>query len=162
MSFDLLQDSLGDAMVSGTELESLFGDAGVFRTLRAGYLPIINASDWDAALRLAEEPDANIRLGWWTVMLPLNNRLGVTVPQDSGPDELIALFTGPQSNPQILAYDPVARRLAELPVAHCSAPSWGICAPGSCGGCKASRVWDPVTKSKGIRCRCPDEDSGGG
>jgi hypothetical protein len=90
-------------------------------------------------------------------MVPMSASTGITVPQDSSATELIALFTGPLSDPRPLAYDLAARQLAELPAAHCSPPSWAICAPGSCGGCKPFKFWDPVAGSEGLECRCPDD-----
>jgi hypothetical protein len=155
--FDLLRDALGDALFSTTEWESLSRNAGAIRDLHTGYLPTINASDWNTALRLAEETVADGRAGWWTIMIPWGSNFGLTVPQDSTGIELIALFTGPLSNSRTIAYDVTRGSVIDVSATHCSPPSWGICAPGSCGGCKARQVWDPATRSKGIKCRCPDQ-----
>lgn len=156
LPFGLLREALGASLFSGAEWEAISGNERVIRDLRTGYLPVVNSSDWTAALRLADEADVNGGSNWWTVMIPLSHDIGLTVPQDSSDADLIALFSGSLSSAQTIAYNLAQVQSAIVPVAHCSPPSWGICAPGSCGGCKACLVWDPVTKTKGITCRCPD------
>jgi hypothetical protein len=155
--FDLLLETLGDALLTGPERESIGSDMELIQRLRAGYLQTITAPVWEAALTLAE--GAPVReAGWWTVMLPASNgRRGLTVPQDSAEAELVALFTGPTDDARTLVYDPTTSSVADLLETHCSNPPiWGLCVPGTCGGCRAQPVWDPATNSKSIMCRCPD------
>ncbi len=155
--FALMRDALGDALFSETEWESVTRDEIALQALRTSYLPTISASDWYAALRQADEIGPDGSPAWWTVMIPADSGdFGLTAPEISSETDLVALFTGPLSSSRVFAYDLTRTSPAALPVAHCSPPSWGICAPGSCGGCKARLVWDPATKSKGIECRCPD------
>jgi hypothetical protein len=156
--FDLLLDALGDALLRGSEREALANNPQLTDRLRVGYLPTITGSDWLGALRVAEEEAPPDEAGWSTVMIPSSNgSRGLTVPQDPTDAELVVLFTGPPNAAQTLAYDPLRGSLVELPASHCSPPSWGICSGGSCGRCKACRVWDPISRSKAIRCRCPDQ-----
>jgi hypothetical protein len=155
--FAVLRDVLGDALFSESEWEAVARDEIAFQAFRTSYLPTVSASDWYAALRQADEMNPDSRSVWWTVMIPSDvGDFGLTAPENSSETELVALFSGPLSGARVFAYDLMRTSPITLPFAHCSPPSWGICAPGSCGGCKARLVWDPTTKSKGIECRCPD------
>jgi len=155
--FKLLMETLGEALFNEPERESIVGDAGLRRSLGAGYLPTITAPDWDGALSLAER-DGVGGDGWWTVMIPApTGGVGLTVPQDSSAAELVALFTGPVDNAGTLVYNPATGSLIDLsPGGHCRPPSRGRCAPGTCGGCRARRVWDKAA-GLGIKCRCQDQ-----
>jgi hypothetical protein len=156
--FDRLLAALGDALLSGPERETLANNPPLLQGLRTGYLPTISGSDWLDALGVAEEEAPANEAGWSTVMIPSSSgNRGLTVPQDPTDADLIVLFAGPPSTAQTLVYDPMQGSLVDLPSSHCSPPSWGTCSGGTCGRCKACRVWDPVTKSKAIRCRCPDQ-----
>lgn len=156
--FDGLLAALGDALLRGPERVAFVNNPVLVQGLQTGYLPSINASDWLDALRVAEEEAPANETGWSTVMIPSSSSgRGLTVPQDPTGADLIVLFAGPPSAARILAYDPTQGSLVDLPTSHCSPPSWGTCSGGTCGRCKACRVWDPVTKSKAIRCRCPDQ-----
>jgi hypothetical protein len=153
-----LRELLGAALFSETEWQSVAAKEELTQRLSAGYLRTITASDWDVALRLAEGVSSAGGPGWWTVMIPsADGQAGITAPQDFAEDELIALFTGPPDDAKTITYYPGQVSLADLSAEHCSPPSWGICSPGICGGCKARTVWDSVTQSKGIRCRCPEQ-----
>jgi hypothetical protein len=155
--FDLLTEMLDDALFSRSEREVIVGDPGLHRRLRAGYLPTITAPDWDGALTLADRNGGG-GSGWWTVMIAApGGGVGLTVPQDSSEDKLVALFTGPADDAGTLVYDPATGSVFDLSrQAHCGPPSRGRCAPGTCGGCRARKVWNKAT-GFGIACRCPDQ-----
>jgi hypothetical protein len=155
--FTLLRAALGDTLFSASEWESVTRNGDISQVLSNAYLPVISASDWETAIRLAEDVSSTDEPEWWTVMIPSETgNAGLTAPQNSADDEVIALFTGPLSNAQTIAYDPSFGSLVRAPTGHCSPPSWGKCTGGRCGRCKARLVWDPATRTKGIRCRCPD------
>lgn len=157
-SFDLLRDALGETLLTGTEWDSVLRNEATLQTLRMSYLPVIGASDWYAALGEADEIAPAGSTSWRTVMIPSDDSgFGLTAPQDSSDLDLIALFTGSPSNAQVLVYQPSRGSLSQLPITHCGPPSWGVCAPGTCGNCKAYKVWDRATQSKGVECRCPDQ-----
>src|SRR5262249_46872590 len=152
------RELLGAAMFSETEWQSVAVEEALIQRLSVGYLKTITASDWDVALRLAEGVSSAGGPGWSTVMIPsADGRAGITAPQDSADDEIIALFTDPPWDRETIAYYPGQGSLVDLSAEHCHPPSWGICSPGICGGCTARIVWDSATQSKGIRCRCPEQ-----
>ena len=81
VSFLELVDVLGEAILSSSELERAFGAADLSSRLRACYLPVILAPDWEHALSLARGSPAP-ESGWWTVMIPApDGHRGVTVPR---------------------------------------------------------------------------------
>jgi hypothetical protein len=155
--FDFLLHRLGDELLTEPEWTTLTQEPWAGPPLRSGYLPAITATEWDQALTAAE-PDDSVDAGWRTVMLPNSSGdSGLTAPQDASDEPSIALFSGPPENPQAVAYLPIAGTYVNLANgAHCQPPSRGKCGPGTCGGCRSRKVWDPATGS-GITCRCPDQ-----
>jgi hypothetical protein len=152
VTFDFVLDALGEAALTRSEKQTVFDDAGLLHDLNASYLPTITAPQWDGALRLTR--GEAIASGWWTVMIPaVSGLVGVTIPQDSSPTDLVALFTGPVNSAGTLVYDPTRGCLVDAPAGeHCASPSLGICRPGFCGGCRSVLVLDKT--GRGIKCRC--------
>jgi hypothetical protein len=156
--FDLLRELLGAALFSEVEWGSVAAEEATIERLRDGYLQVIPALAWDFALGLAEVVSSAGGTGWRTVMIPsADGQAGITVPQDSSDEELIALFTDLPLGLETIVYYPGQGSLVDLSAEHCRPPSWGVCSSGVCGGCKARIVWDSATQSKGIRCRCPEQ-----
>jgi len=155
LAFDLLADRLDDALLSIHERDFISGDAALSRDLSTGYLPTITAQEWTSALSYAEER-SEAAAGWWTVMIPsISGAVGLTVPQDSSEASLVAMFTGTRPNPRTLAYDPSLGAIIDFSSGkHCGPPARGRCGPGTCGQCRACKVWDKT--GIGIKCRCPD------
>jgi hypothetical protein len=154
--FEFLLRQPGDELMSEQSWEALPREHVAGPPLRAGYLPVITAGEWEQALDAAQEdPDD---AGWRTVMVRNSSgQFGVTAPQDTSDEPVLALFAGPADNPQ-----PVVYRLAENTYvnladgAHCGSSSRGQCGPGSCGGCRPRKVWDTAA-GYAIKCRCDDQ-----
>lgn len=154
MSYSLLADELGSAMLSDAERAVIEDHPEFLRRLSRGYLPIITAGQWNSALQNAR-PASGVGAGWWTVMVAATSgQAGVTVPQDSSRTNLVALFRDAQLGFRTEAYDPALETFLDTSAdGHCSALVRGRCAPGECGGCSSERVWDKAT-GEGIKCIC--------
>jgi hypothetical protein len=154
--FEFLLRRLGDELMTEQEWAALPPDPVDGPPLRAGYLPVITAIEWEQALDSAEEgPDD---AGWGTVMLRNSSGdFGVTAPQDPSDDPVIALFAGPPDNAQPVVYRLLENTYVDLAVgAHCGTYSRGLCGPGICGGCRPRKIWD-VAAGDAIKCRCDDQ-----
>jgi hypothetical protein len=161
VSFRRLLETLGDSLLSPSEQRLLQNSRDVRDRLEEGVLPTISAPDWGQALELAQGRVA-ADSGWWTVMVPATSgQWGLAVPQNNSPVPGVALFTRPEANGGVLAYDPANGALSEISSeAHCGPPSRGLCDPGLCHGCAPFQVYDRKTRTKGIKCICPDQPGG--
>jgi hypothetical protein len=127
----------------------------------ASYIAVETASAWNAAVGEAASP-ARVPSDdmWRTVLIPgTTGSHGFTAPQRYTSDEYVALFAGREDGARILLLSPerhTARSIAKGD-GHCSPPVRGICAPGTCGGCRTVAVWDPSTNGQGLACQCPDQ-----
>jgi hypothetical protein len=154
--FEFLLRRLGDELMTEQEWSALPRDPVAAPSLRAGYLPVITAGEWEQALDAAQEgPDD---AGWGTVMLRNSSGdFGVTAPQDPSDEPVVALFTGPADNPQRVVYRLIESTYVDLADgAHCGTYSRGNCGPGTCGGCRPRKVWDTAA-GIAIKCRCDDQ-----
>jgi hypothetical protein len=149
--------------------DDLFGSrSGLIRTneelqeiLSFSYLPVISGPQWDEALRMSDPGSDWLEVPheptWWEVMIPAGQTgLGITAPQDSSPEELVALFL--RSDGSVVAFEAQTGRLVRGlsgNLQHCSPPHRGRCGPGLCGGCSSRRVYDERF-GFGIACRCDD------
>ena len=151
----LLIDALGDAVFSESELHRIQDDPELLQRLERGYLPTISAPDWDYALSMTENRTA-INSGWWTVMVAgTSGQFGLTAPQDGFGADLVALFTGPAANVQMLVYDPGLGALRGSPavpviIAFCYRPGRSGHRPpqvSSAMAMNASALWKPLARA---------------
>ena len=154
VDFTWLLEALGDKMMNNGELAALHAAPQAEATLSNGYLQAITGGEWDAVLGSSEEYPQHVS-DWWTVMVPGDSSLGLTLPEDASSDELVALLGGPPESAVPISWNPATLTLNVVSADHCLPVTRDGCAPGTCGGCRSRRVYNKRT-GYGVECRCDD------
>ena len=155
VDFAWLLEALGDKMMNNRELVALHATPQAEATLSNGYLQAITDGEWDVVLRSSEEDPQHVS-DWWTVMVPGDSSLGLTLPEDASSDDLVALLGGLPGSAVPISWNPATLTLNVVSADHCLPVTKDGCAPGTCGGCQGRRVYNKRT-GYGVECRCDDQ-----